>query len=173
MSKRIIKLIDSSDSGDGGDDGNDNTNNIKNKKKSYTRPELTYTDKLTKQEIEAMLEDYEKIDDLESVPIGSHIRYFKKESNGKMKFRTGGTLMVKELPTYIMLNGMYGMFSVQIKNNVFFRRITIKEIKEEYDEKILDKDRDIEELRSLIKQLKKENASLKREMTIIKKKNIQ
>jgi len=81
-----------------------NINNVPNDKKSnlriteteYERPLITHTEKLSKQQIQKLLEDYEQInniDELSKVPIGTHLRYFDKKDN-EIKFRTGGILIV-------------------------------------------------------------------------------
>jgi hypothetical protein len=132
-------------------------NSIKNS--GYVRPVLTYTDKLSKKEIESLLLDYEKVDDLSKVPIGTYIRYFENK-DGELKFRIGGTLTIKNgLPDYCILFNNKVSWSVQVKQCIFFRRITIKEIREEYEQKLLEKDRELNELRVLIRQLKKGNKS--------------
>ncbi len=121
----------------------------------YERPILTYTDKLSKQEIESLLLDYEKVDSLKDVPVGTHIRYFENK-DGELKFRTGGILTIKSgLPKYCILKNGKVSWSVQIANSIFFRRITIKEVKEEYEKKLIDKENELNELRFLIRDLKK------------------
>ena len=121
----------------------------------YERPILTYTDKLSKQEIESLLLDYEKVDNLKDISIGTHIRYFENK-DGELKFRTGGILTIKSgLPKYCILKNGKVSWSVQIENSIFFRRITIKEVKDEYEKKILEKDNELNELRFLIRDLKK------------------
>jgi hypothetical protein len=130
------------------------TNSIKNS--GYVRPVLTYTDKLSKKEIESLLLDYEKVDDLSKVPVGTYIRYFENK-DGELKFRVGGTLTIKNgLPDYCILFNNKVSWSVQVKQCIFFRRITIKEIRDEYEQKLLEKERELNELRVLIRQLKKE-----------------
>jgi hypothetical protein len=128
----------------------------------YKRPQLTYTDKLSKKEIESLLLDYEKVDDLSEVPTGTHIRYFE-DKDGELKFRLGGTLTIKTgLPVYCILTNNKVSWSVQVKKCIFFKRISIKDIKEEYEEKLLEKDKDINELRSLVRKLKTEIIDIKK-----------
>ena len=60
---------------------------------SYQRPKKTYQDKLTPDEIEEKLEEYVKIEDINKVPLNSHIRYFTlNDKTGKKEFRLGGFL---------------------------------------------------------------------------------
>ena len=116
-----------------------NSNNIKNTDKKisykisnteYKKPEITYTDKLSKNQIQELLADYEKINNIEElkkVPIGTHIRYFDIKNN-EMKFRTGGILTVNTgLPDYIILNSGHVSWSVQVKTSLLFRRITLRQ----------------------------------------------
>jgi hypothetical protein len=132
------------------------------KDSDYKRPQLTYTDKLSKKEIESLLLDYEKVDDLSAVPSGTHIRYFE-DKDGELKFRVGGTLTIKTgLPDYCILTNNKVSWSVQAKKCIFFRRISIKDIKEEYEEKLLEKDKSINELTALVRKLKRDNINLKK-----------
>jgi len=125
-------------------DSNKNENNIDNNKKisykitetEYERPALTYTDKLSKSQIQELLVDYEQVKNIEEImkiPIGTHLRYFDNKNN-QMKFRTGGILTVNSgLPEYIILSSGHISWSVQVNSSIFFRRITLKEAKEEFD----------------------------------------
>jgi hypothetical protein len=130
------------------------------KDSDYKRPVLTYTDKLSKKEIESLLLDYEKVDDITLIPTGTHLRYFENK-DGELKFRLGGTLTIKTgLPDYLILSNNKVSWSVQVKNTLFFRRITIKEIKEEYEEKLLKKEKELNELRALVRKLKEINKNM-------------
>ena len=100
--------------------------------------------------------DYEKVDDLNNIPIGTHIRYFE-DKDGELKFRTGGILTIKKgLPVYCILKNQNVSWSVQIKKCIFFRRITIKEVKQEYENKLIEKEKELNELRSYIRDLRKQ-----------------
>jgi hypothetical protein len=130
------------------------------KDSDYVRPVLTYTDKLSKKDIETLLLDYEKVTDLNTVPTGTHIRYFE-DKDGEMKFRMGGILTIKTgLPTYCILKSNQVSWSVQIAKCIFFRRISIKDIKEEYEKIIIEKDNKINELITLIREIKKKNKTI-------------
>ena len=126
------------------------------KKNNYNKPDLTYTEKLTKDEIANKLEDYTKVEDINKVPIGTHLRYFKEE-NGKQLFRMGGQLFKNDgLPTYIILSNGTSTWSVQIEGSTFFKKMSINEIKQEYEDIIVEKDNEIKKLLSLIKKYKKQ-----------------
>lgn len=152
---KIIEIDSSFDNN--GKKNNKNEKKIKSIKDSnYERPVLTYTDKLSKQEIETLLMEYEKVEDLNNIPLGTHIRYFE-DKDGELKFRTGGILTIKKgLPVYCILKNQNVSWSVQIKKCIFFRRITIKEVKKEYESRLIEKDRELNELRSYIRELKKQ-----------------
>ena len=123
--------------------------------KQYKRPKKTIQDKLTPTEIKEKLEDYLEVSNLKNVPIGSHLRYFTKK-DGKKVFRLGGYLVNNSnSDKYIVLstdtsplNYNRVTWSVQVKDSIFFRKLSLEEIKEEYEEKIRD-------LKKIIKKLKK------------------
>lgn len=123
----------------------------------YDRPDQTYTDKLTTDEIKQKLEDYKKVTKIEDVPTGTHVRYFIKKDN-KMLFRLGGIIISNTgLPEYIVLGNGGKTWSVQIKNTVFFSKISLKDVQKEYEEIIFDKDAQI---KGLIMENKEINSQL-------------
>jgi hypothetical protein len=141
-------------------------NSIKNS--NYVRPEITYTDKLSKKDIEGLLIDYERVNDLKDVQQGTYIRYFE-DKDGVMKFRTGGILTIKTgLPEYCILYNNKVSWSVQVKRCIFFRKITTQEIKEEYKLLLDEKDKKIAELQAYIKELIKNNITLKKQLRLKK-----
>jgi hypothetical protein len=153
---------------------NNNVNGGTNKKKNkpnkisdtnYDRPELTYTDLLTKKDIEGLLLDYEKVDvdKLDKILIGTHIRYFENK-DGELKFRVGGVLKVKGLPEYIILNNGKVGWSVQVRNCIFFKKISIESVRNEYKQLLINKDVELDKLRSYIKTQEKEILALKKEL---------
>jgi hypothetical protein len=158
---RKVKIIDT--------ESNESSNSEQRRKPNkisdtdYIRPKLTLSDLLTKKDIEGLLLDYERVDSLDLVPIGTHIRYFENK-DGELKFRVGGLLKIKGLPDYVILNNGKVGWSVQIKNCIFFRRITLDNVREEYKKIIIDKDIELDNLRSYIKQQKKEILSLKKQL---------
>ncbi|AYV82198.1 MAG: hypothetical protein Homavirus15_7 [Homavirus sp.] len=133
-------------------------------KDEYSRPKLTYTDKLTAEEIETLLDDYKKVDDIYQVPMGTHMRYFLVK-NGVKKFRTGGILSNSTgLPKYVVLSNGTKTWSVQTKDTVFFKKMTLNEIKGDYEDiiddlekKVSDLEKKNTELRNYILHLKKNN----------------
>ena len=95
---------------------------------SYKRPATTYQERLTKEEIEEKLQGYEQISDISEVPLDTHIRYFIQQKDGSQLFRTGGFLRNKQNPDqYIMLSNGKSIWSVQVANTVFFKKMSQKD----------------------------------------------
>ena len=128
----------------------------KYKKNGFERPEITYTDQLSKEEIQDKLADYSKVEDIYKVPLGVHLRYFVKK-DGQMLFRMGGQLFKNNgLPEYVILkSGTNAQWSVQIKDAVFYRKMTIFEIKQEYEDIIKKKNEKIQALKEKLKKYEK------------------
>jgi hypothetical protein len=128
----------------------------KYKKNGFERPEITYTDQLSKEEIQDKLADYSKVEDIYKVPLGVHLRYFVKK-DGQMLFRMGGQLFKNNgLPEYVILkSGTNAQWSVQIKDTVFYRKMTIAEIKQEYEDLIKKKNEKIQALKEKLKKYEK------------------
>ena len=105
---------------------------------SYQRPKKTYQDKLTPEAIEEKLEEYSKVEDLSKVPLNSHMRYFTlNDKTGKKEFRLGGFLTNRDQPEkYVILSNGTISWSVQTENSIFFKKMSIKELKQEYEDKI-------------------------------------
>ena len=134
------------------------------KNSNYERPPLTYTDLLTKEQIETLLIDFEEIKDISTIPIGTFIRYFENKDK-ELKFRVGGILTVKKPEEgYIYLKNNLVNWPVQINNCLLFRKITTNEIKKEYDKIILEKDKKINELTAFVRTLKLDIVKLKKEL---------
>jgi len=123
---------------------------------------LTHTDKLTAEDIEDLLEDYKQVDDIYKVPLQTHLRYFTLKDN-KRKFRMGGWLAQNTgLPKYVILSNGKNSWSVQVNNTIFFKKMKLDEIKEEYDNIIDDLEKKNADLLYIIKQLKNEIKELKK-----------
>lgn len=129
----------------------------KNKAKNgYERPKTTFTDNLDKEDVEKKLEDYQKVDDITKVPIGTHLRYFTKK-DGELIFRMGGVLKInKDLPKFVILKNAVGVeWSVQVADTIFYKKMTIQEIKDEYENIIKELNGKIKKLKEKIKELEK------------------
>jgi hypothetical protein len=139
-------------------DLNKKTISISNDRK-YSRPKHTIQDKISDEEINEALKNYIECDDISKVNIGSHLRYFtntiNKNGETERKFRFGGFLKNKDnCDKYVILTNNTVSWSVQVDNVTFFKKMSLDEIKDEY-EKI------IEEKQQYIKSLKKEIRKLK------------
>jgi len=126
----------------------DNQNNNEHKK--------TFTENLTKDDINQKLEDYKLVEDISKVPLDTHLRYFIKK-NGEMLFRMGGNLKRNlDLTNYIVLKNAQGIkWTVQVKDTIFYKKMTIKEIKDEYEGIINELHDKIKKLKIRIKELEK------------------
>lgn len=115
---------------------------------------------LSNDEIEKLLEDYEEVEtvnDLKQIPLGTHIRYFL-EKDDKTIFRYGGTLFDAKgaKKGYIILQNGQKRWSVQLKNSSIWRRVSIDDVKDEYDD--------------YVKKLETENNDLKQKLIKYKQK---
>jgi hypothetical protein len=119
--------------------------------KTYKRPDVTYQEKLTKEEIKEKLDGYVKVIDINDVPLNTHMRYFIIDKDGNKVFRTGGMLQNKDnADTYVILSNGKLSWSVQIENAIFFKKLTHNDelniIHEMYKKKLDEKDAIIAEL---------------------------
>jgi hypothetical protein len=123
-------------------------NNPKNKyQEKYSKPPATAVEKMTPDEIIERLEDYEEIENWENVPLQTHIRYFKINDDGTKVFRMGGWLVNNSgLPIYVVLANSGTSWSIQTKEVIGFKQITVQSIREQYEK--------------IIKQLKDENKKI-------------
>ena len=136
----------------------------RSKKDEYKRPKFTYTEKLSKDEIEDLLEDYVEIKDMNKIPVNTHVRYFVTKNNKRL-FRTGGLLINNSgLPDYVVLSNGKQSWSVQTKGTIFFKKMTIKEIKEDYEKEIEEIENENEDLKRMVKKLQSELNILKKNL---------
>jgi hypothetical protein len=121
---------------------------------TYKKPELTYQEKLSKEQIKDMLEDYIKVNnisELKLIKLGTHLRYFTRDKNGKRQFRIGGILRNNSgIPDYLILGNGTKSWSVQINDTIFFQKISISDIKKHYIKLLEDKDKIIAKLNDII-----------------------
>jgi hypothetical protein len=127
------------------------------KKNGYERPKTTFTEQMSPEQIKERLEDYSKVDDIYKVPLGVHLRYFVNK-DGQMLFRMGGQLHKNTgLPEYVILSNGTAQWSVQIKDTIFWRKMTTTEIKEDYQTSL-------ENLKIKYDKIKEENKILKEKL---------
>ena len=132
-------------------------NNYNNKKQSYQ-------DSLSPDEIKKKLEEYKQVDDIALIPLNTHLRYFTiNPENNEKQFRLGGFLTKLDEKYVILANGKLS-WSVQVKNTIFFQKMTFTELKTELTLKISKQfDKQLEQLKdenkkmkNILKQVKKE-----------------
>ena len=150
----------------------------------YVRPKKTYTDTLqTDEAIDEKLNGFVEVeeDDIDNISPGSFVRYIKWDNNThKERFVMGG-VVIRVLPEYLLIKGKdSGTFSAQryaynkkgekIHTTRFYKmlsneeKLKIKllemqkkanEIIGELEDTIDQKDQEIEQLKDIIKKLKK------------------
>ena len=136
-------------------------NNIPLTEDNYKRPKETYTERLDEEDITNLLQDYVKVEHISEVKINTHLRYFTLESDTKTgtvqrKFRMGGYLSNKDhADKYVILSNGKKTWSVQSQNTVFYRKMSIPEIKEEYEKDLSKYERMNKKLLKLVNKLKK------------------
>jgi len=127
----------------------------------YKRPKHTATEKLSNEQIQKLLEDYTKVENINNVPVGTHLRYFSIDENNNKKFRRGGLLHNnKGLPDYVILSNGKQTWSVQVKNTIFYKKMTLVELKNKYKTRINTYAEKLNEFQKLIDDLTKENKIL-------------
>jgi hypothetical protein len=103
---------------------------------TYIRPQKTFQDSLTKDEISKQLIGYKLVDNISKVPLGSQIKYFKMDNNIK-KFRMGGKLTkIDSQSRYIKLENDQGYgWSVQLSDSTIFQRVSDRDLEQEIKDK--------------------------------------
>jgi len=124
----------------------------------------SYQDKLSPEDIKEKLEEYKKVEDITKVSLNAHLRYFTiNEKTGDKQFRLGGFLnKIDNDKGYVVLSNGTLSWSVQIKNSIFFKKMSFQELRKEIVENV--EKLYIEE----IKNLKNENKKLKDTLKEIK-----
>ena len=144
-------------------------------KDGYMRPNKTYTDNLTDDDIVKKLEDYKKVDSINETKVKSHVRYFllevdKKKGTLTRKFRMGGfVIKVDPENKYVMLSNGKASWSVQYDNAVLYQKMTINEIKEEYEEDLEKTHHTNEKLMKKLNKINKAYQELETENAKLKK----
>ena len=133
--------------------------------KNYIKKGKSYQESLTNEEIKQKLEEYKQVTDISKVGLNTHLRYFTKNTKtGKQMFRLGGFLSKVNLTQgYVVLNNGNLSWSVQLKNSIFFEKMSFtdfkKQLKKAYDKKyknkILKLQTEINKLKNALKEIKK------------------
>ena len=129
---------------------------------TYERPKKTYQEMLSNDEIKDKLKNYKKVTDIKKVSIGTHLRYFVIDKEKNKHFRLGGTLnKFGENGEYIILSNGKLNWSVQLKNSIFFQKLSEKEYKEEMKEELK---------KEILTEIGGDDSDMKSEIKILKKK---
>jgi len=98
--------------------------------KQYNRPDKTFQETLSNEDIKLQLKDYKKIEDITTVSIGTHIKYFNIDPTTKQsKFRMGGTLQkIDPQGRFITLSNGTLNWSVQLTSSILYQKLTDNEI---------------------------------------------
>jgi predicted chitinase len=138
---------------------------------TYDKKKTTYQESLSKEEIQEKLEEYRPVEDISTVALNTHLRYFTiNPKTGEKQFRLGGFLAKIDLEKgYVILNNNSLSWSVQLQNTAFFQKMSFKELKEEIMEEAMEIAKKKYGNPELIEKLTQENQELKHEIKKLKK----
>jgi len=124
----------------------------------FVKPLNTLQEKLTQEDINNLLEEYEQVEDLNDLKTGTHVRYFDIVLNNEMTkklFRMGGTIIKLDLEKeYMVLSNGKLTWSVQLKNKIIYKKMTTEEVKQFYENELDNRDIEIKQLKYQIDKLK-------------------
>ena len=141
-----------------------NNNKTKRLTKDDEKTKNSIQKNLSPDEIKEKLEEYKRVENIDTVALNAHLRYFSTDKSGNKNFRLGGFLTkIDKDKGYMILSNGNVSWSVQLKDSIFFQKMTFKDLKDELSKNIE------EGFKKEIKDLKKENKKLKD--TILKIKN--
>jgi hypothetical protein len=130
----------------------------------------TFQETLTNEQIKQYLNDYKQVEDINKVGISSHLRYFIIDpKNNKKLFRLGGYLnKFGDNGEYIILSNGNISWSVQVKNSIFYKKMSDQELKEEMKQEILTETQ--EQLTTELDKFKKEYKDIEKKYKALDKK---
>jgi hypothetical protein len=142
----------------------------RNKYNNNNNNDKTYQETLTNEQIKEYLNDYSQVEDIKQIGISTHLRYFTIDSKTNKKlFRLGGYLnKFGDNGEYIILSNGNLSWSVQIKNSIFYKKMTDKELKEEIKQEILTETQN--QMISEFEDLKKEYKNIEKKYKNLDKK---
>lgn len=126
-------------------------------KDGYVRPKFTPSDLLSAEEIKKRLFNFEKVktEDIPNLGINLRIQYFEVIDGDKFKYKPGGRIIQNKAPDYLLISNGRFNWSLQLDKHIIFAELTTEKVKMEYEQKLQQKDREIEHLRALIRKQKK------------------
>jgi hypothetical protein len=132
----------------------------------YVRPEKTYQEMISDEEIKKLLSSYIEVPSgsLLSIPIGTHIRYFSYDTKtGKEHFRIGGMLQsVDNKLRFLKLSNGKASWTAQIPTCRFYKKMGDDEYCKHVREEIKKETKDyINNLKNKIERLEKQVVELK------------
>lgn len=140
--------------------------------KTYKKPPQTVAKKMSPEDIVNLLLDYKEVK-FNDLKIGIHTRYYKKNKDGSLDFKLGGTLLKveKELKyVVLMANGL--TWTAQ-GDSIFYQIMSCKDTTDELNLSIEKYKAEITELVSFIKKQQKEldnkNQIIEQQDKLIKK----
>ena len=138
---------------------------------TYDKKKTTYQESLSKEDIQEKLEEYRPVEDISTVALNTHLRYFTiNPKTGDKQFRLGGFLAKIDLEKgFVILNNNSLSWSVQLQNTAFFQKMSFKELKEEMMEEAMEIAKKKYGNPELIEKLTQENQELKHEIKKLKK----
>tara|TARA_Y100000813_G_C23942520_1_gene248736 strand:- start:41 stop:490 length:450 start_codon:yes stop_codon:yes gene_type:complete len=133
-----------------------NNNKTKRLTKDDEKTKNSIQKNLSPDEIKEKLEEYKRVENIDTVALNAHLRYFSTDKSGNKNFRLGGFLTkIDKDKGYMILSNGNVSWSVQLKDSIFFQKMTFKDLKDELSKNIE------EGFKKEIKDLKKENKKLK------------
>lgn len=141
----------------------------------YKKPINTVQDKLTQEDINDLLEEYEQITDIHELKVGTHVRYFniiKQDNEEKKLFRMGGNIIKIDLEKKYMVlaNDKRISWSVQLdEKTIIYRKMTTDEIKQFYENELDNRELEIKMYKIQIENLHNENNKYKKDLVDIKR----
>lgn len=131
-------------------------------------------DMLSTEDIMYLLEDYVKAD-VKELKRFTPVRYFYLNDDKKTySFKMGGNIFVIDKKyEYVILSNGKAKWSVQTKDAIFYQKMSINAIKEEFNEILFMKDENIKHIKSYASKLEKDveqlNNKLEKSESEIKK----
>ena len=137
-------------------------------KDNYIKTGNEIQENLTEDDIKILLEDYTEVNDYKELKLGMHIRYYTikldKYGNQTKLFRMGGNIIkIDDEYRYLILSNNKISWSVQLNNNIFYKKMSLQDIKNIYDAKL-------DEKRFYINKLNKSYKKLEYQLNIINEK---
>jgi len=126
---------------------------------NYQRPKQTFQEGLSTDESKEKLKDYDKVDDISTVAINTHLRYFTYVEDPATKtvkkmFRMGGTLKNKDnCDQYVVLSNGSKSWSVNTKKSAFFKKMSVDELHLKYQDRIKELESQVKKLSRKLKEL--------------------